>query len=53
MGTVPHHLILEEDEGINTVQTHILFHMAWQKWDKSLWSTEKPYTSVNTNVNKT
>lgn len=52
MSTFPHHP-LEEEEGINIVQTHILFHMAWKQWDMSLWSTEKPYTSVNTNVNKT
>lgn len=51
VGTFPHHP-LEEDEGRNTVQTHTVFHMASQQWDKSLWSTEKPYTSANTNVNK-
>lgn len=51
LGTFPHHL-LEEDEGINPVQIHILFHMAWWQRDKSLWSIEKPYTCANTNVNR-
>lgn len=51
MGTFPHHP-LGEDQGINPVQTHILFHMAWLQWDKSLWSTEKLYTSANANMNK-
>lgn len=51
MGTLPHDP-LEKDDGINTMPTHILFPMAWQQWDKSLWSTEKVYTSASTNVNK-